>query len=62
MPDEQEMADYDAVMANKPRRKRRRIFKFISQKQRRLQSEKKALQDIQMDPNTAKDEELKKKS
>ena len=63
MPDEQEMADYDAVMANKPEEAEESVEESSStslKNKEDYKAKKKALQDIQMDPNTHKDEELKK--
>ena len=63
MPDEQEMADYDAVMANKPEEAEESVEESSStslKDNEDYKAKKKALQDIQMDPNTHKDEELKK--
>ena len=63
MPDEQEMADYDAVMANKPEEAEESVEESSStslKDKEDYQAKKKALQDIQMDPNTHKDEKLKK--
>ena len=63
MPDEQEMADYDAVMANKPEEAEESVEESSNSSlkdKEDYKAKRKALQDIQMDPNTAKDEELKK--
>jgi len=63
MPDEQEMADYDAVMANKPEEAEESVEESSStslKDKEDYKAKKKAIQDIQMDPNTHKDEKLKK--
>jgi len=59
MPDEQEMADYDAVMNNKEEGVEESSSTSLKDKEDYM-AKKKALQDIQMDPNTHKDEKLKK--
>ena len=60
MPDEQEMADYDAVMANKPEESVEESSNASLKNKEDYRAKRKALQDIQMDPNTAKDPELQK--
>ena len=58
------LADYDAVMANKPEEAEESVEESSStslKDKEDYQAKKKALQDIQMDPNTHKDEKLKKK-
>ena len=60
MPDEQEMADYDAVMNNKEEGVEESSHSTSLKDKEDYMAKKKALQDIQMDPNTHKDEKLKK--
>ena len=60
MPDEQEMADYDAVMANKPEESVEESSNSSLKNKEDYRAKRKALQDIQLDPNTAKDPELQK--
>jgi len=62
MPSDDEMADYDAVMANKPDDTEESIEESSTALKNKedYMAKRKALQDIQMDPDTNKNEELKK--
>ena len=66
MPSDEEMADYDAVMANKPDADEDTTEESIDESSNALKNKedymakKKELQRIQMDPDTNKNEELKK--
>ena len=62
MPDEQEMADYDAVMANKQRsrRKRRRIFKSSLKNKEDYRAKKKAFKIFKWIQTQQKTKNLKK--
>tara|TARA_B100001094_G_scaffold60705_1_gene56276 strand:+ start:12457 stop:14337 length:1881 start_codon:yes stop_codon:yes gene_type:complete len=62
MPNDEEMADYDAVMANKPDDTEESIEESSTALKNKedYMAKRKALQDIQMDPDTSKNEELKK--
>jgi len=59
MPNDEEMADYDAVMANKPDAEESMEESAGSLTQDDYDAKRKALQDIQLDPETSKDPELK---
>ena len=62
MPNDEEMADYDAVMANKPDDTEESIEESSTALKNKedYMAKKKELQRIQMDPDTNKNEELKK--
>tara|TARA_Y100000385_G_scaffold291798_1_gene372455 strand:- start:2274 stop:4163 length:1890 start_codon:yes stop_codon:yes gene_type:complete len=59
MPNDEEMADYDAVMANKPDAEESMEESVGSLTQDDYDAKRKELQDIQLDPETSKDPELK---
>ena len=60
MPDEQEMADYDAVMNNKEDESVKETKSTSLKDKEDYNAKRKELHRIQMDPNTAQDEDLKK--